>query len=211
MAHISPSASASSEDEVGNKGKGQKRRQRRRTRAYYMPASVRPSLWRNLSGAAEDAAEEDAPAWPEAACERGLASAGVSPGWQLSALPGCARMAARFPLPSTPNSPQYSIPSLIERGCSQSKYVAAKMSSSPVRSLRSCAAPGRANSPTEKQKATAKTVRKPPVNRACRRSPPASPSIPRRGRTPCGWGPCPGAGRPRPQTMASDRRTAGRW
>ena len=59
MAHISPSASASSEDEVGNKGKGQKRRQRRRTRAYYMPASVRPSLWRNLSGAAEDAEKNE--------------------------------------------------------------------------------------------------------------------------------------------------------
>ena len=35
---------------------------------------------RDASGADEDAAEEDAPAWPEAACERGLASAGVSPG-----------------------------------------------------------------------------------------------------------------------------------
>ena len=35
---------------------------------------------RDASGADEDVTEEDAPAWPGAACERGLASAGVSPG-----------------------------------------------------------------------------------------------------------------------------------
>lgn len=154
-------------------------------------------------------------------------------------------LAARFSCPSTPKTLQYSMLTATERGCSQSKYVAAKISRSSVRVLRSCAVAGKAIRRVARASGkrlnplfiprpfggshfgtgTASTVdpvkrsgaqnideRRPlPLNRACPRSRPASPSIPMRGRTPCDWGPCPGAVRPHPQIAASGRRTAGPW
>jgi hypothetical protein len=53
-------------------------------------------------------------------------------------------LAARFSCPSTPKTLQYSMLTATERGCSQSKYVVAKISRSSVRVLRSCAVAGKA-------------------------------------------------------------------